>query len=573
MESVGAPATYAQKLAGLKSELAQAQTRGGFATAPHSAGEIEAAIRSLELAHQKNVAAAKAKAEQDQINAAGIRAAAYLDKQVAGLKSVNAALEHQRQVTAEIEALHKANPHDALLQGDVFNAQGHLTKGNAIYDQLIANHKRKAAAARSAGEFGSYQTPSESPHYASAEIAQDGRILSAFQRDAERRVQIADQVNSINEGAARRHAQAMLQIKIQELRTEEAEGQISHAQELSDVQALYQQEYAAQLAAYQKELALAKNKPALEARINAEIEGLQDAHLQRMTAAQESAAQKQAAAYQRMFAPISSAFTTSINGIIQGTQSMQMAVGRSLDSILLKYIDVSIQSTVRWIAEEAQKTMATVTGTATRTAVVSQSATLQKAIQELELLGKMQTEAGKTALTVSGEGARTAAVIAGTQIRTAAQAAARAEGKAAEIASNQGEIMSAAATGAAKAYKALAGIPVIGPALGAVAAVGTFAAIEAYKNMASFDIGAWSVPRDMPAMVHAGETILPRPFADDYRSAVSGRGGDGGGAGSGGDVHLHLHTPDAEGARRFLLDNQDSLVEAIRGALRAGACG
>jgi phage-related minor tail protein len=526
LESVGSPETYAQKLARLKAKLAEVQGGGGYTSAAGysaqnaaQAAQIEGEIRSLELAHQKNAAAAKAKAQQDQINAAGIRAAAELDKQVAGLKSVNAALEHQRQVTAEIEALHKANPHDALLQGDVFNAQGHLTKGNAIYDQLIANHKRKAAAARSAGEVGSYQMPSESPHYASAEIAQDGRILSAFQRAAERRVQIADQVNSINEGAARRHAQAMLQIKIQELRTEEAEGQISHAQELSDVQALYQQEYAAQLAAYQKELALAKNKPALEARINAEIEGLQDAHLQRMTAAQESAAQKQAAAYQRMFAPISSAFTTSINGIIQGTQTMQMAVGRMLDSILLKYLDTAIETKVSWVASEAQKTMATITGTATRTAVVT---------------------------------------------------AAQAQEKASSTLLNMATIRADAAKAAAGAYSAVAGIPYVGPVLAPIAAATAFAAVGAYEAMASFDVGAWSVPRDMPAMVHAGETILPRPFADDYRSAVSGRGGDGGGGGTV-EHHYHIHAIDAASFHESLQRNPEALAAGMQNAMRVGA--
>ncbi|MHB1871751.1 MAG: phage tail length tape measure family protein [Steroidobacteraceae bacterium] len=568
MENVGATRPLAERIAAEKLALQRASTpdAGGFVD---TQGEQFARRRlaALEAEQRKREALAKQAEEQDQINSAGVRAAAELDKQVASLKTVNAQLERERQITAEIEALHKANPNDALLKGDTFNAQGHLTKGNATYDQLIASAKRKVASAHNSGEMDLFARL----HVINV-TAQDETSTGAYRAYLQQQERTAEQVNSIEEGAARRHAQAMLQIKVQELRTEEAEGQISHAQELSDVQALYAQEYKAQLAEYQKELALEKGKPAEVARINSEIEALQDTHLERLVSAQEAAATKQAAAYQRMFAPISSAFTTSINGIIQGTQTMQMAVGRSLDSILLKYIDTSIQSTVHWIANEAQKTMATVTGTATRTAVVSQSATLEKAIQELELLAHMQTEAGKTALTVGGEGARTAAVIAGTQMRTVAEAAARAEGKAAEIASNQGEIMSAAATGAAKAYKALAGIPVIGPALGAVAAVGTFAAIEAYKNMASFDVGAWSIPHDMPAMVHAGETILPRPFADDFRSAVSG-GGGGPGAGGGGETHLHLHvhTPDAEGARRFLLDNQDALVEALRGAHRAGA--
>ncbi|MGC8518464.1 MAG: phage tail length tape measure family protein [Steroidobacteraceae bacterium] len=572
LKSVGSPETYAQKLANLKAKLAEVQGGGGFTSAAGYSAEssaraahIQSEIRALELAHQKNVAAAKLKAENDQINAAGIRAVAYLEKQVASLKTVNVEMARERELTAQIEALHRADPNSKLLQGDTFNSQGHLTKGNAIYDQLIASFKRKAAAAHASGVMDLYGRL----HLIHV-TAQDETSTPAYRAYLQQQERITEQVNAIEEGAARRHAQAMLQIKIERLRTAEAEGQITHAQELADEEALYQQEYTVQLAAYQKELALAKDKPALTARINAEIEALQDAHLQRMTAAQESAAQKQAQAFQQAFQPISSAFTTSINGIIQGTQTMQMAVGRMLDSVLLKYIDTAIQSTVHWVAEEAQKTMATVTGTETRTAVESQAAALQRANQELDLIAHMQTEAGKTAETVVGEGARTSAVVTGTATRIAVVTAAHAQEKASSSLLNMATIRADAAKAAAGAYSAVVGIPYVGPVLAPIAAATAFAAVGAYEAMASFGVGAWNIPHDMPAMVHAGETILPRPFAEEFRR---NGGALGGGIGGGGVVenHYHIHANDAASFHDMLQRNPEALAAGMSNAIRVGA--
>lgn len=124
-----------------------------------------------------------------------------------------------------------------------------------------------------------------------------------------------------------------------------------------------------------------------------------------------------------------------------------------------------------------------------------------------------------------------------------------------------------AAEAATGAFKAMVGVPYIGPILGAAAAA---AALIEVKNLAHFDVGAWSIPHDMPAMVHRNEMIVPRPFADDFRSAVSGRGTAGGG-GTAGDVHLHLHTADGDDAKRFLLGNADAVAAAVKEAHRRGA--
>lgn len=71
------------------------------------------------------------------------------------------------------------------------------------------------------------------------------------------------------------------------------------------------------------------------------------------------------------------------------------------------------------------------------------------------------------------------------------------------------------------AAKAVAGTPVIGPAL----AVATYASMLAFglgkaaliNGLAAFEVGSGNVPFDMPAMVHQGEIIVPANFSDALR--------------------------------------------------------
>ena len=88
--------------------------------------------------------------------------------------------------------------------------------------------------------------------------------------------------------------------------------------------------------------------------------------------------------------------------------------------------------------------------------------------------------------------------------------------------SHMSEIFGDAKTAAAGAYKAMAGIPIVGPELGAVAAGVTFAGVMA---LASFDVGTAYVPHDGIAMIHKGESILPPPQTQVLQDALGGKGG------------------------------------------------
>lgn len=67
-------------------------------------------------------------------------------------------------------------------------------------------------------------------------------------------------------------------------------------------------------------------------------------------------------------------------------------------------------------------------------------------------------------------------------------------------------------------------------------------------TIASFDVGAMNVPRDMIAQIHQGETILPKPFAEEFRQSLQ----NGGGMGQNVSVQIDL----TERASQFVTVNQ-----------------
>jgi len=88
------------------------------------------------------------------------------------------------------------------------------------------------------------------------------------------------------------------------------------------------------------------------------------------------------------------------------------------------------------------------------------------------------------------------------------------------------QVFMAAKQAAVKAWNAMSGIPVVGPALGAAAAAATFAAVMAFGSITSAQGGFYEVDRDQLAFIHQREMVLPAGIAERLRSAVdSGLGG------------------------------------------------
>jgi hypothetical protein len=147
---------------------------------------------------------------------------------------------------------------------------------------------------------------------------------------------------------------------------------------------------------------------------------------------------------------------------------------------------------------------------------------------------------------------------------------ASAQSVATKIAGNTQEIQADASAGAAAAYKSQAGIPIVGPELGAAEAVAVEAAI---MGLASFAVGTNKLPSDMIARVHQGERIVPA--ADNAKLLELTARGAGNDNGSGMTMHNHfaptIHAPAGSSLKDMIRNEYSDFVGAIRAAHRAGA--
>lgn len=206
---------------------------------------------------------------------------------------------------------------------------------------------------------------------------------------------------------------------------------------------------------------------------------------------------------------------------------------------------------------------------------------------------------------VFGETAQTAVTKTGTAARTAIEGAAALKSVALWAWTAGKNIMASAWEAMAAAWKAVVGIPYIGPVLAPLAAAAAFAGVSRLaKNVASAE-GGYDIPKGVNPLVqtHEEEMILPKQYANVIRGmAAIGvpklsmpvygmpagigpmdqlrtdepalrqyanvmRGMAGSEAGSSvreGDVSLHVHTQSTQDFARFLKNNSHALAPALR---------
>jgi hypothetical protein len=92
----------------------------------------------------------------------------------------------------------------------------------------------------------------------------------------------------------------------------------------------------------------------------------------------------------------------------------------------------------------------------------------------------------------------------------------------------------AAGVAAGKAWSALAGIPIVGPELGAVAAAATYAGVLALAAFEKGGIVGGSAGSAVPILAHAGERVLSNSQTSKFESMVNNN------SSSGGDMHFHM---------------------------------
>lgn len=153
--------------------------------------------------------------------------------------------------------------------------------------------------------------------------------------------------------------------------------------------------------------------------------------------------------------------------------------------------------------------------------------------------------------------------------KAATDAAAVAASETTRITFAIGAVTSNAAVAASGAYAATAMIPFVGPELAPAAAASAEAGTLAFLPQASFDVGAWKIPDDITARVHAGEMIVPAGPAETFRRALSGTPGSS-------TVHIHMppvSAMDFRGVDQVLQQHSDAIGKIVSTLVRKGKLG
>ena len=233
--------------------------------------------------------------------------------------------------------------------------------------------------------------------------------------------------------------------------------------------------------------------------------------------------------YKSTYEAIGSTVSSGIMGMIEKTTTLKQVGQNIAKQLVQQFIEARIRMVADWAAGETAKILATTVG-----------------------------ETAKTTAVATGEAARTGLVSAGA---------------ATQAASTGLSMVKSILGSAAETFAGIFGFlsPVLGPAAVGPAAAGQAAVAAVVSSVPSFAIGAWSLPSDTLAQVHAGEMIVPKGPAALMRAAAGGGGAQGGG----GDVHQHTHfnvtAMDSRDVRRFFGDNAKHIIGAINDGVRSGS--
>lgn len=310
------------------------------------------------------------------------------------------------------------------------------------------------------------------------------------------------QIDKLDADTSVQVAKIKLQAERDRLQAEVDAGKLTAAQKADALRALASEEYSINAQRLQDELKNLYELPVEYKRVYDQIVVLKEQHAADMAkiGAQEAQAQKAevdklAQQYQQALRPISSAFDSTIKGMLQGTMTWRQAELNLANSVASAFIDDAEKMAMKWITTELAKTTATEIGAAARS-------TAETAGQDASLLG-MAASAIK-AITI-------------------------------DAAQTFGNVFAhdSAAEGPYAAIPAAASAALVLGELSMVSAAG----------------GMWSVPGDMVAKIHNQESIIPAAVATPMRSFFENGGAQGGGGG-GGDIHIeqHLHISTMDGS-------------------------
>lgn len=209
------------------------------------------------------------------------------------------------------------------------------------------------------------------------------------------------------------------------------------------------------------------------------------------------------------FKQIGSSFKQSIKGLLDGTMTWRDAFRTVMQGVLSMFMDAIEKMIMKWIEKEMIETAASTAGSAQRAAAATAADTATGTSLFATIIKKIISFAQETFAGV---------------------------------------------------FAFLSGI--MGPAAAGPAAASSAAVMATTAAVGSFAVGSWEIPNDQLAMVHAGEMIVPKNFADQARQGGMFSGGEGG------DMNVNIRALDAKSVARLLRGNSSALADAMRLAKR-----
>ncbi len=308
------------------------------------------------------------------------------------------------------------------------------------------------------------------------------------------------------------HQVAMQQMLRTHVQAMASMGTLSKTSEIAQEQAIANEIYKIKLKELQREQQLENTKPQTAARINAEITRLQDQHTSEMMTLSDKASQAQIRSAQAVVQPIIQTFGQVTTGFVEGTLTRQQAEMRLGDALVAETINTGIQMLMHHIAIEEAKTLATASGVMERVALTIMGEAQAAAIHALHAIEWIVTESAKAA---------------------------------------------------ASAFTALAGIPVVGPALAVAASIAAGAEVLSFVGRVASAEGGWGrVPADgTMTELHKDEMVLPAELAEGVRNMSSGGGVTN---------HFHIQAWDGRSMGDFIRRNPAMLSQWASHASRTG---
>lgn len=382
-------------------------------------------------------------------------------------------------VEQELFTLHKKQAQDALASDIAdFKAQSDAAQAGGIERIRIAGE----IAAEIGEKYGL-----ESKEYRAA--------LADMTKAAQEHQKQLDKLADMQLDRVKAHALSELDMSRENIKMRQAAGELSNTQALQAMQKLAEDEYQIELKSAQDKAELLGNDVVAKQAAYDKLAALADKHRLDMLKMSTQMATEQKSQWDKMFAPIMSAFEKTVTGIIQGTTTMRQGLSNLFKSISLEFVNMSVKMVVQWVADRAREIVASKVAAVAKTAASSESALATSAIS------------AKTGLA---------------------------------------EVMNNAYKAAAAAYQATVGIPYVGPFLAPAAAAVAFSAVAAYGVMSAE--GGYDIPAGVNPItqLHEQEMVLPKAQADVVRSMADG-------GVNGGNVNITISAIDSRDVHRALM--------------------